>query len=294
MKNEIEKLYPLQFENIYKKKIWGTNDLKLFDANAKEINFDEKIGEAWLLCDNEEKSIVTNGHLKGKTISYVLEKYKTSLVGDFFKEDMVRFPLLIKHIICKEDLSVQVHKIKSEVMYSLEDSVISHDVSMLTKEEILKNSNLLLKNMQDVNFKKGNFVYVKSKTVHSLKKDSNVLEISNNSNDTYRLYDYNRERKLDTEEAIKYLNLENKVEAYENFFENELFMVEELEVKKYKKIENKKGFKILIPLVEELKLKYNQKEMNLEKYNVTLIPNCIKEVSLNGIGKYLEIAIINN
>ena len=37
--NEIEKLYPLQFENIYKKKIWGTNDLKLFDANAKEINF---------------------------------------------------------------------------------------------------------------------------------------------------------------------------------------------------------------------------------------------------------------
>lgn len=309
MNDKNKKLYPLEFEDIYKMKIWGTDNLKYFNEEIENLNIIKnqykKVGEIYLLCDDKEKSIIKNGFLKGISIEEAIKKYKNKIIGKFYEERFVKdnhfkLPILIKHIIATQDLSYQVHLIKKEVMYALEDSKIKHNTN-LKKEEILKESKLLEKNTKELEIKKGNFAYINANTLHSLRKDANVLEISNNSNDTYRLYDYNRNRKLNLIEGLKYFKVNNKVKLYKNSFENENFKISKKNVNLRRKIKNTNYFKILIPLEGELKLSFNQSkninekdnEMQLKKNKVILIPNEINQVYVIGNGKFLEIEMIS-
>ena len=101
-------LYPLKFQPILKDKIWGGQKLKSIlkrDSNLPNI------GESWEISDVEgDTSVVTNGILQGESLKELLERYKENLIGvKNYKTFKNKFPLLIKFIDAKEDLSIQLH-----------------------------------------------------------------------------------------------------------------------------------------------------------------------------------------
>ena len=99
-------LYPLKFEPIYKKRIWGGQ--KLREVFNKDIPPFEKIGESWELADlPDDKSVIANGELAGQTLNSAIKKYPKEITGD--KNFSGHFPLLIKFLDAEDILSVQVH-----------------------------------------------------------------------------------------------------------------------------------------------------------------------------------------
>lgn len=211
------------FEPVFKEKIWGGNSLRNFGYNLPS----DKTGECWAFAAHHNgQSIVKNGEYKGKTLGD-LWKNNRELFGNI-KGD--KFPLLVKIIDAKEDLSVQVHPDdeyafknengesgKTECWYIIdckENSQLILGVNAQSRtelEEMIDNSrwNELLRT---ISIKKGDFVFVPSGTVHALKGGTLVLEIQQNSDITYRLYDYGRR---DSKGNLRELHIEKSKAAIE-------------------------------------------------------------------------------
>ena len=105
----MSELYPLKFEPVLKEKVWGGNTL-VTRFNKKPTG-SLHIGESWELsavADNQ--SVIKNGFLAGNNIEELIEVYMGDITGDsIFEKFGIEFPLLIKFIEAKEDLSIQVH-----------------------------------------------------------------------------------------------------------------------------------------------------------------------------------------
>src|SRR5690606_4895164 len=101
-------LYPLKFRPIFKERIWGGTKLKDVLGKNAEGNL---IGESWELSDVEgDVPIIANGRLAGKSLKEAIDTYKEELLGkSVFKQFGTKFPILIKFIDAKQDLSIQLH-----------------------------------------------------------------------------------------------------------------------------------------------------------------------------------------
>jgi len=198
----------MKFDPIYQYRIWGGR--RLTNLLSKPLPPDDPIGEAWILSDREDHSSkVTEGDLKGKTISQLMEHHPRQLMGKLdgkFK----KFPLLLKFLDCRQVLSVQVHPSddrkkyipkgdtgKTESWVVLEagkDAVIYAGLKPGTNEDELK-ALLAKNNVADAlaHFKPhvGDSVLIKAGTVHTL-GDVVVFEVQENIDTTYRLYDWDR------------------------------------------------------------------------------------------------------
>ena len=187
--------YPLLFEPIVNKRLWG-----------------EEVWALSALSNNE--SVVTNGVLKGNTLPELVEIFMGDLVGDeVFNRYETEFPLLFKFIDARDRLSVQVHPDdeysdfrygtngKTEMWYVLdsqpEAEIILGFNRNVTENEIRRylRQNSLEDLLQYFNVKKGDAVFIPSGTVHSLGAGLHVAEIQQSSDITYRLYDYGRRDK---------------------------------------------------------------------------------------------------
>ncbi|SCL91281.1 mannose-6-phosphate isomerase, class I [Sporanaerobacter sp. PP17-6a] len=211
------------FEPVFKEKIWGGDSLRNFGYNLPS----DKTGECWAFAAHHNgQSIVKNGEYKGKTLGD-LWKNNRELFGNI-KGD--KFPLLVKIIDAKDDLSVQVHpgneyafknengeSGKTECWYIMDckkDSQLVLGVNARNKEEL----NEMIDNgrwnelLRTIPIKKGDFVFVPSGTVHALKGGTLVLEIQQNSDITYRLYDYDRR---DSKGNLRELHIEKSKAAIE-------------------------------------------------------------------------------
>lgn len=194
----------LFFKPIFKEKIWGGNRMRI------DYKYDipsEYTGEAWVISAHPHGDCqVISGIYKGKTLSYLWSNHREIFGG---REGEV-FPLLIKIIEAKEDLSVQVHPDdnyamqyengalgKTECWYVLDcepnsEIVIGHTAR--TKKEFKQMvthgqwENLLRKYA----IRRGSFFQIAPGTLHSICKGTIILEIQQNSDITYRLYDYDR------------------------------------------------------------------------------------------------------
>ena len=202
-------LYPLLFEPIYQYRPWGGRQLSGFLKTP--LPGDEPIGEAWLLSDRDDfQSVVSNGPLKGQTIRQLLKDSKEQLLGKFVKE-FNRFPLLLKFLDAHEMLSVQVHPsesnadllpagetAKSEAWVVLEagkDSRICAGLKPDTTRENIKNAlseGTVEQLLASFTPQKGDGIFIPAGTVHALGGDVVVFEIQQNSDVTFRLYDWNR------------------------------------------------------------------------------------------------------
>jgi len=192
---------------------WGTLDLSPIYPNHR---FEEKIGEAWLSGDDCK---VANGPLTGKTLAQLSEQYQRELVGNAAR-DPKRFPLLLKFLFPHEKLSVQVHpddaqaqrvgqpwgktecwyiahaKPGAQIALGLKPGVTA---SQLEKAIHQKRAEEVL---NWVNVHSGDMIYVAGGTVHTLGPGSVVVETQQQSDTTYRLYDYGRPRELHLKDGM--------------------------------------------------------------------------------------------
>lgn len=206
-------LYPLLMQPGFDPRPWGTLDLSPIYPNHK---FGEKIGEAWLSGDDCK---VANGPLKGRSLAELSEQYQRELVGEAAR-DAKRFPLLLKFLFPHEKLSVQVHPDDAQAVRvgqpwgKTECWYVAHakpgsqialglkpGVTAAQLEEAI-HQNRAEEVLNWINVYAGDMIYVAGGTVHTLGPGSIIVETQQQSDTTYRLYDYGRPRELHLKDGL--------------------------------------------------------------------------------------------
>jgi mannose-6-phosphate isomerase len=206
-------LYPLLMQPVFDPRPWGTLDLSPIYPNQ---HFSEKIGESWLTGDHCK---AVNGPLAGKSLGELSQEYGVELVGEAAR-DPKRFPLLLKFLFPHEKLSVQVHpddecaqqagqpwgktecwyvasaQAGAQIALGLKPGVSCEDLEKAIHEHRAEE----LLNWVDVH--RGDLIYVAGGTVHTLGPGSIIVETQQQSDTTYRLYDYGRPRELHLKDGL--------------------------------------------------------------------------------------------
>ena len=223
-------LYPLKFTPRLFHKIWGGQHIKQWYSPQSD-GF-ENVGESWLVSAQERfPTEVANGHLAGNDLQELLEVYMSELVGDKVYEVFGNtFPVLVKFIDADDDLSIQVHPDddyafenedslgKTEMWYVMQSepyaSVIRGWKQPMTEPQIreaIEEGNLS-DYLSEYPVREGDVVMLPAGIVHAMKRGTIVAEIQENSDITYRLYDYNRvgndgkKRPLRLQQALEVLD----------------------------------------------------------------------------------------
>jgi mannose-6-phosphate isomerase len=192
---------------------WGTLDLSAIYPNHK---FNERIGEAWLTGDN---CVVANGPLAKRSLADLSKEFGAALVGTA-APDPQRFPLLLKFLFPEEKLSVQVHPDdataqrfgepwgKTECWYVAHAKPgaqialgLKPGVTLAEFEQSI-HENRAEELLNWINVYQGEMIYVSGGTVHTLGPGSIIVETQQQSDTTYRLYDYGRARPLHLERGL--------------------------------------------------------------------------------------------
>jgi mannose-6-phosphate isomerase len=214
-------MYPIRFEPIYKDYVWGGK--RIAQVFHRKVDL-PRVAESWELSDRDEGvSVVMNGPLKGKTLHQLVQEMGEELLGVGRKFE--RFPLLLKIIDAKENLSIQVHpdeisakelggEPKTEMWVILENGTVYAGVKKgVTEKELLKalKAGTAEELLEKVELKKGEAVYIPGGRVHAICAGSLIYEIQQNSNTTYRLYDWGRTgRTLQLKEGMAAINWNDK------------------------------------------------------------------------------------
>jgi mannose-6-phosphate isomerase len=208
-------LYPLLLRPQFQERVWGSRDLSPFYPPALS---GQPVGEAWL---TGEECRVANGPLAGRTLAEVSHEFAPQLLGPTLQSS--RFPLLVKFLFPRERLSVQVHpddemaaqagapcgktecwyvlqaetgaKIALGLKYGIGKADVEHAIHETRMEELLN----------WIEVRSGEMYYVDAGTVHAIGPGSVIVETQQNSDTTYRLYDYGRPRELHVSEGLRAL-----------------------------------------------------------------------------------------
>jgi len=205
-------LYPLLLRPEFQERVWGARSLAPIYSFEVKAN---PIGEAWLTWD---KCKVANGPLDGRSLEEICKEFGEQLLGEI---NSPRFPLLIKFLFPHDKLSVQVHPDndaamrkgepcgKTECWYILQaepGAAVAVGLKPgVTKAEVerairdVKMEQLL--NWIDV--RQGDMIYVDAGTVHAIRPGVVIVETQQNSDTTYRLYDYGRPRDLHVQDGLE-------------------------------------------------------------------------------------------
>ena len=190
-------------EPVFCERIWGGRNLEKFNFSIPQGD----IGEAWVIAAHDNgSSKITNGSLVGLTLKEAYERHPTLFTEKVYD----KFPLLIKILDASDNLSVQVHpeddyaKVnengelgKTECWYVLdakEDAKLVYGHSAITREEL----NSRIDNAEwnelfiEEKVKEGDFFYIPAGTLHAIGEGILIYEVQQNSDTTYRVYDYDR------------------------------------------------------------------------------------------------------
>jgi mannose-6-phosphate isomerase len=222
---------PITFTPLLKERIWGGTRLSSVLGRTLPQNACA-IGESWEICDRpDDQSIVSNGPLKGTSLNELWRHFRTPIFGAPFKDHpSPNFPLLFKILDATDTLSVQVHppasvaprlggEPKTEAWHILESAPDAHvfagfNVPDLSVESLRK---LLSENdaasvLHRIPVRAGDTLFIPSGRCHSIGAGCLIAEIQQNSDTTYRLFDWNRvgpdgqPRELHTEQALQCLD----------------------------------------------------------------------------------------
>ncbi len=303
--------YPIMVKPIIKEKVWGGNFFeKFFNIKNKK-----NIGEIWLFADQKiESSVIKNGVYKGKKLSEIYKKFGKEMLGQtLFSKYKKNFPVLIKFIEAKENLSIQVHPDdkyafknenspgKTEVWYiinSYKNSGIFLGLKEKLKIKSFTNSRIL-KYLKKYKTKQYECFYIPAGTIHTLLKGNAILEIQQNSDITYRIYDWGRTingkaRQLHIYKALKVIK-DNKMagkirkkiyEKDDNYKINHLIsckyfnLYETIIEKKLEKCYTFKRPSLLTIIYGKLTMIYKNKIYKLKKGDVVFLPANISDVIL--------------
>ena len=194
----------LFLEPVFKQMIWGGRQLA--DQFGYEIPGD-RTGECWAVSAHPNGDcVVREGAYQGKTLSQLWREEP----GLFGNSDLDRFPLLVKIIDAKDDLSIQVHPDdayagenengslgKTECWYILDcpekaSLVVGHNAGSRQELQEMIEQERWGELIREIPVKKGDFIQINPGTVHAIKGGLMILETQQNSDITYRVYDYGR------------------------------------------------------------------------------------------------------
>jgi mannose-6-phosphate isomerase len=218
----------IKLEATLKDYIWGGNKLKQFYNKKTNMKI---VAESWELSTHDDgSSIIVSGVDKGKLFKDYIQENGLDVVGSNSK-NFPFFPILIKFIDARDNLSIQVHPSddyalknensfgKTEVWYVLDAEpgafLYYGFKDEITKEEMserIKN-NTFLEVLRKVEVKPGDVAFIESGTIHAIGSGLMICEIQQNSNLTYRVYDFGRvgkdgkPRELHIEKALSVTNL---------------------------------------------------------------------------------------
>jgi mannose-6-phosphate isomerase len=217
-------LYPLTFRPIFKERIWGGRNLASLYAKALPPNV--RVGESWEISDRPgDESVLDRGPLQGKSLHWLMEHHAAGLLGPL-PATPPRFPLLIKILDAQDKLSLQVHppsskaaelggEPKTEMWYVAQAGPgaelfvgLKKGVTRAQFEQKLAQQNVA-ECFHRIPVKDGDAMFLPSGRVHALGAHNVIFEIQQNSDTTYRVFDWNRlddngqRRQLHIEQSLK-------------------------------------------------------------------------------------------
>lgn len=224
-------MYLLKFVPILKQTLWGGEKIVPFKHLTSELS---TVGESWEISGVPgDESVVANGNYKGKTLPEMVRMFREELVGESnYQRFGTTFPLLIKFIDAKQDLSIQVHPAddlakkrhhsmgKTEMWYVIDADtgakLRSGFSTLITPKEYKERiyNNTITEVLEEYEIHSGDVFFLPAGRVHSIGAGAFIAEIQQTSNITYRIYDFNRKdaegnsRELHTELAKDAINFE--------------------------------------------------------------------------------------
>ncbi|MGI6279260.1 MAG: type I phosphomannose isomerase catalytic subunit [Acutalibacteraceae bacterium] len=314
-------MYPLLLKPPVKDYLWGGTKLKAEFGLESER---EIAAEGWMLsCHKDGSGVVTNGVLAGKTLPEVLEIWGKEALGKN-SQKFSYFPILIKLIDAKQSLSIQVHPDdayalknegefgKTEMWYIIDceqgASLIYGFKDKVSKEEFKERiqNNTLTEICNYVPVKKGDVFFITAGTMHAIGGGILIAEVQQNSNTTYRVFDYGRlgadgkPRDLHIEKAIDVTLLDRPTLPYGNIGQTreidggsvrrlsscEFFTAEIINLDGETEILKQDTFVSLVVLEGEITLSWNDGEIQAKKGGSIFVPAGL-EVNLKGKAQLL-------
>lgn len=318
--------YPLKFIPILKERIWGGN--KLSTILNKETT-SALIGESWEISDVEgDTSVVANGAFRGMSLKKLQEKFGPDFIGKKnFRLFRDKFPILIKFIDAKLDLSVQLHPNdelartrhksngKTEMWYVMQaddDAKLIIDFNQpMNKKKYLEhlNNKTLPQVLNYETVKEGDTYFIEVGRVHAIGSGVLLAEIQQTSDLTYRIYDWDRvdaqgePRELHTALALDAIDFNMSNNFNVNYFKNlnvsnemvscPYFKTNYLELNKpLKKINNYDSFIIYICVDGEVTIETKTFGEQLRQGETILLPACVNDYTIvSNSSKLLEVYV---
>jgi mannose-6-phosphate isomerase len=201
-------LYPLTFHPIFKKRVWGGREMKRL--YGKKLPPGTPIGESWEISDRPgDASVIANGPLAGKDLRWLMEKHRAEFLGGAKPANRNRFPLLCKILDAREKLSLQVHPPANKAaelggepkteMWFIADAAPGAELFVglkrgVTRAEFEKKvrAGEVAECFHRVPVRGGDAMFLPSGRVHAIGAGLVIFEIQQNSDTTYRVFDWNR------------------------------------------------------------------------------------------------------
>ena len=313
----------IKFEPLLKQTLWGGDKIIPFKHLNETL---ESVGESWEISgvkDNE--TIVSEGEYKGKSLNQLVRELKGKLVGqENYERFGDEFPLLIKFIDARQDLSIQVHPTdeiahrqgktrgKTEMWYALESAPGAQLYNGLKQQITPEQYKQMVENdtitdaLARYEVNEGDVFFIPAGRIHAIGAGCFVAEIQQTSDVTYRIYDYKRKdkdgnyRELHTQQAsesIDYTVLPNYRTEYDMvknegvqiaecpYFTTAVYDLNEPMTLDYSELDS---FVVLIAVKGEGTITANGEEMKLAKGDTILLPATTGEVKVSGELKFLE------
>lgn len=307
-------LYPLTFHPVFKERVWGGRNLeRLYD---KRLPPKVPIGESWEITDRPEGvSVVANGPLAGKDLRWLMLNHREELVGNVKGE---RFPLLVKILDCQETLSVQVHppaqvaaSLKGEPkteMWYIADATPDASIYVGLKrgttrydfEQRLQNGTVA-DALHRIEVKAGDAMFLPSGRVHAIGSGNVIFEIQQNSDTTYRVFDWNRvgldgkPRELHVRESLESIDFadfepeliksrysRNPTFAVRYLVHDPLFHVDACKVKRRERFYlSGNTLQIIAVIKGRLRFAYAEHEINVHPGGFALLPASLERVTVH-------------
>ncbi|MDB6124245.1 MAG: Mannose-6-phosphate isomerase [Pedosphaera sp.] len=308
-------LYPLTFQPIFKERVWGGRNLERLYQKALPPNV--PIGESWEISDRPgDASVIANGPLAGKDLRWLMDNHAAELLGPQYATAK-QFPLLVKILDAQEKLSLQVHppasiaasmggEPKTEMWY-IADATPEADLFVglkqgVTREEFERKTKdgSVADCFHRIPVQKGDVMFLPSGRVHALGAGNVIFEIQQNSDTTYRVFDWNRvgldgkPRELHVPQSLASIDFNdfepspikskysiNPVLKVRFLVDDPLFRIDACQVKRGERFHLRSDAAQIIGLLRgRLDVAYEDTKLSLKAGQFVLLPACLGRVTL--------------
>jgi len=308
-------LYPFTFNPIFKERVWGGRSLERL--YHKPLPPDVPIGESWEISDRPgDASVIANGPLAGRDLRWLMENHAAELLGPQ-NAAVARFPLLVKILDAREKLSLQVHppaalaatlggEPKTEMWYVTEAAPGAELYAGLkrgitpTEFENRIHDGTVAECFHHLPVQNGDVMFLPSGRVHAIGAGLVIFEIQQNSDTTYRVFDWNRvgldgkPRELHVPQSLASINFadfeprliqsiysRNDTLAVRYLVDDPLFRVDACQVKRGQRFHIRGELVQILGLLQgRLQISHGENQLTLAAGQFALLPACLNRVTL--------------